>query len=45
MKAVIATKGLSKYYGKGGSIKAINGLDLEVYKGETFGLPGPRESE
>lgn len=45
MKAVTATKGLSKHYGKGSSIKAMNGLDLEVYEGETFGLPGPRESE
>jgi len=41
MKAVIRTDGLSKYYGKGGEIKAVDGLDLEVYEGETFGLLGP----
>jgi len=32
---------LSKYYGKGGEIKAVDELDLEVYEGETFGLLGP----
>jgi ABC-2 type transport system ATP-binding protein len=32
---------LSKYYGKGNEIKAVDGLDLTVYEGETFGLLGP----
>jgi len=32
---------LSKYYGKSKEIKAVDRLDLEVYKGETFGLLGP----
>ena len=41
MKAVIKSEGLSKYYGKGGEIRAVDGLDLEVYEGETFGLLGP----
>ncbi len=41
MKTVIQTDGLSKYYGKGGEIKAVDELDLEVYEGETFGLLGP----
>ncbi len=41
MKTVIHTDKLSKYYGKGNEIKAVDGLDLEVYKGETFGLLGP----
>jgi ABC-2 type transport system ATP-binding protein len=41
LKAVIQTKKLSKYYGKGGEIKAVRELDLEVYEGETFGLLGP----
>ncbi|MFB0504587.1 MAG: ABC transporter ATP-binding protein [Candidatus Bathyarchaeia archaeon] len=41
MKTVISTDGLSKYYGKGGEIKAVDELDLEVYEGETFGLLGP----
>ncbi len=41
MKTVIRTDRLSKHYGKGGEIKAIDGLDLEVYEGETFGLLGP----
>ncbi len=41
MKVVIRTDKLSKYYGKGGEIKAVDELDLEVYEGETFGLLGP----
>ncbi len=41
MKVVIRTDQLSKYYGKGGEIKAVDELDLEVYEGETFGLLGP----
>ena len=41
MKVVIHTERLSKYYGKGSKIKAVDELDLEVYEGETFGLLGP----
>jgi len=41
MKVLIRTDKLSKYYGKGSEIKAVDGLDLEVYEGETFGLLGP----
>jgi ABC-2 type transport system ATP-binding protein len=41
MKAAIHTNKLSKYYGKGGEIKAVDELDLEVFQGETFGLLGP----
>jgi len=41
VKPIISTDKLSKYYGKGGVIKAVDDLDLEVYKGETFGLLGP----
>ena len=41
MKIVVRTDKLSKYYGKGGEIKAVDELDLEVYEGETFGLLGP----
>jgi ABC-2 type transport system ATP-binding protein len=41
LKAVIQTKKLSKCYGKGGAIKAVDELDLEIYEGETFGLLGP----
>jgi ABC-2 type transport system ATP-binding protein len=41
MDVVIHTKQLSKFYGKGGEIKAVDTLDLEVYEGETFGLLGP----
>ena len=41
MKVVIHTDRLSKYYGKGSKIKAVDELDLEVYEGETFGLLGP----
>ena len=38
MKVVINTDKLSKYYGKGGEIKAVDELDLEVYEGETLGM-------
>jgi ABC-2 type transport system ATP-binding protein len=41
MKVVIRADKLSKYYGKGSEIKAVDELDLEVYEGETFGLLGP----
>ena len=41
MKVLIRTEKLSKYYGKGGEIKAVDNLNLEVYEGETFGLLGP----
>jgi len=41
MTVVIRTDKLSKYYGVGGEIKAVDELDLEVYEGETFGLLGP----
>ena len=41
MRVVIRTDQLSKYYGKGGEIKAVDELGLEVYEGETFGLLGP----
>ncbi|UCG45759.1 MAG: ABC transporter ATP-binding protein [Candidatus Bathyarchaeota archaeon] len=41
MKAIIRTEKLSKHYGKGGEIRAVDELELEVYEGETFGLLGP----
>jgi len=41
MKVMIRTDKLSKYYGRGDEIKAVDALDLEVYEGETFGLLGP----
>jgi ABC-2 type transport system ATP-binding protein len=41
MNILIETNGLSKYYGKGKEIKAVDSLDLTVYEGETFGLLGP----
>ncbi|MFW9993850.1 MAG: ABC transporter ATP-binding protein [Candidatus Odinarchaeota archaeon] len=40
-KSLIRADKLSKYYGKGGGIKAVDELDLEIYEGETFGLLGP----
>ena len=40
-KTIIQTNKLSKYFGKGDLIKAVDGLTLEVYEGETFGLLGP----
>jgi ABC-2 type transport system ATP-binding protein len=41
MNSLIKTKGLSKYYGKGNEIKAVDAFNLTVYEGETFGLLGP----
>jgi ABC-2 type transport system ATP-binding protein len=41
LKVIIQAKKLAKYYGKGGEIKAVDELDLEVFEGETFGLLGP----
>ncbi len=41
MKVLIRTDKLSKHYGKGGEIKAVDELNLQVYEGETFGLLGP----
>ena len=41
MNVLIQTEELSKRYGKGGEIRAVDGLDLKVYEGETFGLLGP----
>ncbi len=40
-KVIIRTDKLSKFYGKGKEIKAVNELNLEIYEGETFGLLGP----
>lgn len=40
MKTIIEIENLSKYYGKD-TIKAVDGLTLNVYEGETFGLLGP----
>jgi ABC-2 type transport system ATP-binding protein len=40
-KILINTYNLSKYYGKGNEIKAVDDLNLKVYEGETFGLLGP----
>ena len=39
--SIIKTDNLSKFYGKGYAIKALNNLSLEVFEGETFGLLGP----
>jgi len=38
---VIVTRALSKHYGKSRMIRAVDGLNLEVMEGETFGLLGP----
>lgn len=37
---IIHTHELTKHYGAG-QIRAVDGLNLEVYEGETFGLLGP----
>lgn len=41
MRVLIRTDKLSKYFGRGGEIKAVDELDLEIFEGETFGLLGP----
>ena len=41
MNAIIHTDNLSKHYGKGNMIKAVDELSIDVYEGETFGLLGP----
>jgi ABC-2 type transport system ATP-binding protein len=41
MSVIIQTKHLSKYYGKGNAVRAVDDLNLEVFEGETFGLLGP----
>ncbi|MCJ7713905.1 ABC transporter ATP-binding protein [Candidatus Bathyarchaeota archaeon] len=41
MKKIIHTDKLSKHYGKGNMIKAVDELSIDVYEGETFGLLGP----
>jgi ABC-2 type transport system ATP-binding protein len=41
MKGIIRANKLSKHYGKGDMVKAVDELSLEVYEGETFGLLGP----
>lgn len=41
MKPIINIDNLSKHFGKGDLIRAVDALSLEVYEGETFGLLGP----
>ena len=41
MGVITRTDKLSKFFGKGGAVRAVDGLDLEVFEGETFGLLGP----
>ncbi len=41
-EAAISCRGLHKQYkGRGGTVHAVNGLDLEIRRGECFGLLGP----
>ena len=44
LKVLIRTDKLSKYYGKRDDIKAVEELDLKIYKGETLGILGPSGS-
>ena len=41
MNEIAKIRDLSKYYGTGGSVKAVDHLNLDVHEGETFGLLGP----
>lgn len=40
-KTLIFLQNLTKLYGKNQEIKAVDGINLEIYEGETFGLLGP----
>ena len=39
--AAITVEGLVKIYGGPAPVRAVDGIDLEVHEGETFGLLGP----
>jgi ABC-2 type transport system ATP-binding protein len=41
LEKVLSIKGISKRYGR---IQAVNGLFIEIYKGQVFGLLGPNGS-
>ncbi len=41
MSAIIETKGLTKVYTPKTALKAVDGLDLSINKGEIFGFLGP----
>ncbi len=41
METILSVQSISKNYGK---IRAVNGLSLEVHKGEVFGILGPNGS-
>ena len=41
MSAVLETRGLTKYFG---SVRAVDGVDLEVRRGEIYGFLGPNGS-
>ncbi|MFT6055316.1 MAG: ABC-2 type transport system ATP-binding protein, partial [Roseivirga sp.] len=41
LETVLSIKGLSKQYGR---VKALDGLNLEVKKGDVFGILGPNGS-
>lgn len=41
LETVLSIKGLSKHYGR---VKALDGLNLEVKKGDVFGILGPNGS-
>ena len=41
---IIDVDSLSKRYGRRGEVRAVDGLSLTVYPGETFGLLGPNGS-
>lgn len=41
---IIAASDLTKRYGRRGEVRAVDGISLTVYPGETFGLLGPNGS-
>ena len=42
-KVIISVRGLKKYY-RGGAIKALDGIDVEIRKGEVVVIIGPSGS-
>lgn len=43
-ESIITVENISKYYGRRNEVRAVDGLNLSVHRGETFGLLGPNGS-
>ena len=49
MEPIIKVRGLKKYFPQGGfrkvMLKAVDGIDIDIYPGETLGLVGEIKSK